>query len=50
MQKPIVFFIVGVLVGMSLVGVAWAAAGLVLVNGSGVEIGTDANPLIVEVI
>lgn len=31
--------------GVLVVGTAWAAQGLVLVNGGGTEIGTASNPI-----
>jgi len=43
-------FIVGFFCGAALVGTAWAAAGITLVNGNGVEIGTTNNPVVVEIV
>jgi len=48
MKKPIMYFFLGFLLGSVLVGVAWAAQGLVLVDGGGTAIGTTANPLYVQ--
>ena len=42
-------FIIGLLVGMAFVGVAWAAQGITLVSGvGGAELGTASNPLYVQ--
>lgn len=42
-------FIIGLIVGIMLCGsFAYAASRIVLVNGSGNELGTSANPLIVR--
>ena len=49
-MKPITYFFIGFLLGSVLVGVAWAAQGLVLVNGGGTEIGTASNPLYVTAV
>lgn len=40
--------IIGFVVGITFVSLAWAAQGLTLVNGIGVEVGTTANPLYVS--
>lgn len=44
------YFLMGLLVGSLMVGVAWAAQGLVLVSGNGTELGTTANPLYAEAV
>ena len=44
-------FIIGFIVGATLVGTAWAAQGIVLVSGSsGAELGTASNPMYAEAV
>ena len=38
-------FILGLLIGMAIVGTAWAANAIVLVSGDGTAVGTASNPL-----
>ena len=42
--------VVGIIIGVTIVGIAWAAQGIVLVNGSGNEVGTTASPLYVQAV
>lgn len=37
--------IIGLFIGSTIIGVAWAAERATLQNGAGVEIGTASNPL-----
>ena len=41
-------FIIGLFVGILLSGIAWAAMGATLVNGSGNEIGVTGSPIYVQ--
>ena len=43
-------FLIGFVCGALIVGTAWAANRIVLVNGNGVEIGTTDNPLYITTV
>jgi len=41
-------FIIGFMFGLTFVGIAWAARGIVLVDGDSNALGTTANPIKVQ--
>lgn len=41
-------FILGLAIGASMVGTAWAFAGMIWVDANGAPMGTAANPIYIE--